>query len=64
MEYGKSSDIIQVPPNLIVRRTQRVQNLAYALIEAGIQPGDRVAIVAPNWYVLLEPLPVLMISLG
>ncbi|KAK7693845.1 hypothetical protein QCA50_003417 [Cerrena zonata] len=28
--------------------TQRVQNLAYALIEAGIQPGDRVAIIAPN----------------
>lgn len=29
---------------------QRVQNLAYALIQAGIQPGDRVAIIAPNWY--------------
>ncbi|KAG6832476.1 hypothetical protein H0H92_001522 [Tricholoma furcatifolium] len=27
---------------------QRVQNLAYALIEAGIQPGDRVAVIAPN----------------
>jgi acyl-CoA synthetase (AMP-forming)/AMP-acid ligase II len=28
---------------------QRSQNLAYALIQAGIQPGDRVAVVAPNW---------------
>ncbi|KAH9833040.1 acetyl-CoA synthetase-like protein [Rhodofomes roseus] len=27
---------------------QRVQNLAYALIQAGIQPGDRVAVIAPN----------------
>ncbi|EGN94407.1 hypothetical protein SERLA73DRAFT_188276 [Serpula lacrymans var. lacrymans S7.3] len=27
---------------------QRIQNLAYALIEAGIQPGDRVAVLAPN----------------
>ncbi|KAF8649818.1 hypothetical protein AX16_005583 [Volvariella volvacea WC 439] len=27
---------------------QRVQNLAYALIQAGIRPGDRVAIIAPN----------------
>ncbi|TFL03316.1 AMP-dependent synthetase and ligase [Pterulicium gracile] len=28
--------------------TQRVQNLAYALIQAGIKPGDRVAVIAPN----------------
>ncbi|RDB15670.1 putative acyl-activating enzyme 1, peroxisomal [Hypsizygus marmoreus] len=28
--------------------TQRIQNLAYALIQAGIQPGDRVAVIAPN----------------
>lgn len=27
---------------------QRIQNLAYALIEAGIRPGDRVAVIAPN----------------
>ncbi|KAK7058827.1 hypothetical protein VNI00_001451 [Paramarasmius palmivorus] len=27
---------------------QRVQNLAYALIRAGIKPGDRVAVIAPN----------------
>ncbi|KAH6917238.1 AMP-dependent synthetase and ligase [Coprinopsis sp. MPI-PUGE-AT-0042] len=27
---------------------QRVQNLAYALINAGISPGDRVAVIAPN----------------
>lgn len=28
--------------------TQRVQNLAYALIQFGICPGDRVAVIAPN----------------
>ncbi|KAF8740552.1 hypothetical protein AX14_008165 [Amanita brunnescens Koide BX004] len=28
--------------------TQRVQNLAYALINFGIKPGDRVAVIAPN----------------
>ncbi|KAI0689436.1 acetyl-CoA synthetase-like protein [Cytidiella melzeri] len=33
---------------------QRVQNLAYALIQAGIQPGDRVAIIAPNCPVIAE----------
>ncbi|KDQ12888.1 hypothetical protein BOTBODRAFT_34031 [Botryobasidium botryosum FD-172 SS1] len=27
---------------------QRIQNLAYALIKYGIQPGDRVAIISPN----------------
>ncbi|TDL28404.1 acetyl-CoA synthetase-like protein [Rickenella mellea] len=27
---------------------QRIQNLAYALIMSGIQPGDRVAVIAPN----------------
>ncbi|KAF8489608.1 acetyl-CoA synthetase-like protein [Gautieria morchelliformis] len=27
---------------------QRIQNLAYALLEAGIRPGDRVAVIAPN----------------
>ncbi|KAJ7655017.1 hypothetical protein DFH06DRAFT_487897 [Mycena polygramma] len=27
---------------------QRIQNLAYALIQAGIKPGDRVAVLAPN----------------
>lgn len=27
---------------------QRVQNLAYALIQSGIKPGDRVAVIAPN----------------
>ncbi|KAH7883728.1 acetyl-CoA synthetase-like protein [Phlebopus sp. FC_14] len=27
---------------------QRIQNLAYALIQAGICPGDRVAVLAPN----------------
>ncbi|KAJ3482473.1 hypothetical protein NLI96_g6951 [Meripilus lineatus] len=34
--------------------TQRVQNLAYALIQAGIEPGDRVAIIAPNSPVIAE----------
>lgn len=32
-------------------RAQRIQNLAYALIWAGIKPGDRVAVIAPNTYV-------------
>ncbi|KAF7310742.1 Amp-binding domain [Mycena chlorophos] len=27
---------------------QRTQNLAYALTQAGIKPGDRVAVIAPN----------------
>ncbi|KAF7306746.1 putative acyl-activating enzyme 1, peroxisomal [Mycena indigotica] len=27
---------------------QRVQNLAYALLQAGVKPGDRVAVIAPN----------------
>ncbi|CAL1705321.1 unnamed protein product [Somion occarium] len=33
---------------------QRIQNLAYALIQAGIQPGDRVAVIAPNSPVIAE----------
>ncbi|KAG1826116.1 uncharacterized protein BJ212DRAFT_1295378 [Suillus subaureus] len=28
---------------------QRIQNMAYALIQAGIRPGDRVAVITPNW---------------
>ena len=38
---------------------QRVQNLAYALIQAGIQPGDRVAVIAPNRSVIssFHPYP-------
>src|SRR5258708_5614345 len=31
-----------------LHRAQRVQNFAYALLELGIQPGDRVAIISPN----------------
>ncbi|KAJ4486319.1 acetyl-CoA synthetase-like protein [Lentinula aciculospora] len=27
---------------------QRVQNLAYALLKAGLKPGDRIAVIAPN----------------
>ncbi|KAI0072767.1 acetyl-CoA synthetase-like protein [Panus rudis PR-1116 ss-1] len=34
--------------------TQRVQNFAYALIQAGIRPGDRVALIAPNAPVIAE----------
>lgn len=30
---------------------QRVLNFAWALKDAGIMPGDRVAVIAPNWYV-------------
>ena len=33
-------------------RAQRVQNFAYGLIHAGIHPGDRVAVIAPNSCVL------------
>ena len=29
-------------------RAQRIQNLAYALLKAGIEPGDRVGVIAPN----------------
>ncbi|KAJ7492811.1 hypothetical protein FB451DRAFT_1336640 [Mycena latifolia] len=33
---------------------QRIQNLAYALINAGIKPGDRVAVIAPNSWLHLS----------
>ncbi|KAG2754602.1 acetyl-CoA synthetase-like protein [Suillus brevipes Sb2] len=33
---------------------QRIQNMAYGLIQAGIRPGDRVAVITPNWWVLLN----------
>ncbi|KAL0575992.1 hypothetical protein V5O48_005992 [Marasmius crinis-equi] len=36
--------------------TQRVQNLAYALIKAGIKPGDRVAVIAPNSPMIADAL--------
>lgn len=39
-------DVLRVHESLY--RTQRIQNLAYALIERGIKPGDRVVVVAPN----------------
>ena len=36
-------------PALVLHvRAQRAQNLAYALIEQGIGPGDRVVVIAPN----------------
>lgn len=47
--YGNS--VIHTPLVLFnshSSRAQRIQNFAYALIQAGISPGDRVAILAPN----------------
>ena len=35
-------------------RAQRIQNLAYALLEAGIKAGDRVAVIAPNWSAVIS----------
>ncbi|VDC01814.1 unnamed protein product [Peniophora sp. CBMAI 1063] len=35
---------------------QRVQNLAYALLDAGVRPGDRVAVIAPNCPMIAEAL--------
>ncbi|KIK71136.1 hypothetical protein GYMLUDRAFT_33267 [Collybiopsis luxurians FD-317 M1] len=41
---------------------QRVQNFAYAVIKAGLKPGDRVAVISPNtpmmagWHLPLVPL--------
>ncbi|KAF8527924.1 acetyl-CoA synthetase-like protein [Hysterangium stoloniferum] len=37
---------------------QRIQNLAYALIQTGIRAGDRVAVIAPNWQ-LVKPSPLI-----
>ncbi|KZP31199.1 acetyl-CoA synthetase-like protein [Athelia psychrophila] len=34
----------------------RVQNLAYALIQKGIKPGDRVAVIAPNSPMIADAL--------
>ncbi|KAE9410941.1 acetyl-CoA synthetase-like protein [Gymnopus androsaceus JB14] len=35
---------------------QRVQNLAYALIKAGLKPGDRLAVIAPNVPMMADSL--------
>ncbi|KAI0004170.1 acetyl-CoA synthetase-like protein [Russula compacta] len=35
---------------------QRVQNFAYGLLEAGIQPGDRIAVLSPNSPMIAEAL--------
>ncbi|ETW86902.1 hypothetical protein HETIRDRAFT_377557 [Heterobasidion irregulare TC 32-1] len=35
---------------------QRVQNFAYGLIHAGIHPGDRIAVVAPNSPLIADAL--------
>ncbi|KAL4064962.1 hypothetical protein V8B97DRAFT_2025861 [Scleroderma yunnanense] len=40
---------------------QRIQNLAYALIQAGVRPGDRVAVLAPNTP-MISGLPLFTIS--
>ncbi|THH20011.1 hypothetical protein EW146_g1276 [Bondarzewia mesenterica] len=35
---------------------QRVQNFSYGLIQAGIQPGDRIAVIAPNSPMIADAL--------
>lgn len=35
---------------------QRVQNFAYGLLQAGIQPGDRIAVLAPNCPMIADAL--------
>ncbi|KAI0001859.1 acetyl-CoA synthetase-like protein [Russula vinacea] len=35
---------------------QRVQNFAYGLLRAGIQPGDRIAVLSPNSPMIAESL--------
>ncbi|KAI0307967.1 hypothetical protein B0F90DRAFT_1813320 [Multifurca ochricompacta] len=35
---------------------QRVQNFAYGLLRAGIQPGDRIAVLAPNSPMIADAL--------
>lgn len=51
LQLGKCFSMVRVDGHSARDRTQRVQNLAYALIKFGIKPGDRVAVIAPNWYV-------------
>ncbi|KAF8832478.1 hypothetical protein HHX47_DHR1001552 [Lentinula edodes] len=36
--------------------TQRVQNLGYALVKAGLKPGDRIAVIAPNVPMMADAL--------
>ena len=40
--------LISMTYYILTSRAQRIQNFAYALINAGIKPGDRVAVIAPN----------------
>jgi acyl-CoA synthetase (AMP-forming)/AMP-acid ligase II len=35
---------------------QRVQNFAYALLKAGLKPGDRIAVIAPNTPMMADAL--------
>lgn len=57
MLSGASLDPLAPTPSELraVRRAQRIQNLAYALIKAGIQPGNTVAYIAPNMSVPYFP---------
>lgn len=54
--------IIGFSANAFTNRAQRIQNLAYALIQAGVTPGDRVAVIAPNTYELSHALVVLRVA--
>jgi hypothetical protein len=43
---------LNTPPSLPhPSRAQRVQNFSYGFLQAGIRPGDRMAVLAPNSYV-------------
>lgn len=58
--YEESSTSYIVTSEEFIIRAQRIQNLSYALIQAGVKPGNRVAVIAPNSYVYfygqLKPL--------
>jgi len=49
--YEESSTLYIVSSEEFIIRAQRIQNLSYALIQAGVKPGNRVAVIAPNSYV-------------
>jgi len=51
--YEESSTSYIVTSEEFIIRAQRIQNLSYALIQAGVKPGNRVAVIAPNSYVYL-----------
>jgi hypothetical protein len=43
---------------------QRVQNFAYGLLQAGIQPGDRIAVLAPNCPMIAGDISPFRVSEG